>query len=421
MPGEFRPILRNEAGLTILATGVLKIRESKAILDKVIDGEPIDDPARERRALVVLHHELIHFFQSFTTGYLFEYCEKVRRLTVDTVTWLRDPDRDQAGLDHIRTELTKLDDALRLPAGQAPDETEGVSVLQLMEAAAVVESLKALDPAVTLSAIYREVESSTGAQNSTYTRALKITEKVVGSEATVRLLPTLAFLALNTSEPGAVFCDFLDTLTEVEPARIAELHPFDVLNNNLPDKRKTIIAAFAQRQRPSKSPFFNDVGLQFAASADNNPDILHFAAANPHVLFGPFRSGGPDVAVVTRLRGLDLDAIASQCFPPLTMYEDGTGTLGGLAGDWPHDQIEALFATNALIGAMYRLALKRDYDIFCEHRDCPDRKPGALPHGEPTSAATRGHLGRVWIQEPIQGLHGTVPSRFRQDVSRRMM
>ena len=396
MPGH-RPILGNEAGLTILGSGVIKIRESLTIADKVLRGVSINDPDRAKRVNVVYRHEAIHYLQTYMTAFVFAHCEEVRGLSAKTALWLSDKSRDFNKLDELRDSLTSLEDEMRKPTGHAPCAPDGVSALQLMEAAAVIESLRSLTD-ITYAQVLQEISADTDG-DVTYTGVLKVAERNLGAEATVRLVPTLVFIALNTEVPGETFSTMLARLADRDSREVASLRPQDMFDEFMRDRSGTLISAFAKGQRPSKSPFWNDVGVAFGSSGDL--DLLHLIAANPASLLSESNWS----------KQLDQDSLAN-CSPVLAIYEDGRGKLMGAGKDWAASQVTTLLVVTEILGVMYRIGLQRNYEVFCRHLDCPDRASALCHMAYPPAPSPDGDWKECPFRDRFKKLTGDWPAEF---------
>jgi hypothetical protein len=353
MSQPHRWILRNEQALISLASGSIKMRESKRIFSQMLNRTLFnDDPSKDKAVRIATYHESIHFIQTFTTVSLFEYCEKVRSLTAEFAQWLQDAERDNQTLLRIANELNQVEDNMDRETGTDPIDGIGVSRRQLMEATAVIESLKAWNPDITIMEVSEAIPNHTDG-GSLYGRVLGIGMRTLGLRA-IELLPGIVFWALNSDDPGGVFCDLIAQISEA-----SQIRQQDIILSFMQSMNSTLITEFAKGNRLSSSPFWNDIAIAYAQSGPI--DVMHFAAAYPmHLLI--------QTSLSEHFKTKD---IIDSVVPPLILFQDGTGSLVGRARSWTYDDMDGFLMINELTGALYRIAMTIEYENFCTHKDCP--------------------------------------------------
>lgn len=399
MPPPPRPILGNEAALTILPTGVVKIRESKQIFDRVISDENIDDNNRSYKAKIAYSHEFVHFFQSFTTAYVFNYCEKVRSLTVQFSKWLSNPERDAGAISPLTSILRQLENDLDHEIGSDPIDGIGVSPRQLMEATAVLESLRSLRPVIHIDELFEEIPRHTDG-GVLYGRVLGVILRALGPSAAINLTPAIVFLALNDDQPGTAFSNIIAQLYEYPQSSLAKLSASEVLDTFAPNREGSLISQYAKERRLSKSPFWNDIGIMFAKSG--NIDLLYLVAAYPSSI------------LAESTWSKQLDPIVGKCVPPIIMFEDGMAHIQGIARDWSDEMVIALLTTNEIIGVMYRIGLDQGYETLCVHFDCPARASALCHMAYPPAPPSEGKWQHCGFRERFQAISGVKPEHFAQ-------
>lgn len=394
MPKGYRLILNNEAALTVLPTGVVKIRESKKIFDRVIAGDNLGDEERAYKAQIAYRHECVHFLQTFTTAYVFNYCEQVRGLAVQFSRWLNDKERKESDLTELTSILNQLEGDLDRETG----DRIGVSPRQLMEAAAVIESIRSLHSDIDIFKLLEEIPKHT--DMVLYSRVLGSMLRALGPNAAINLTPIIVFLALNATDPGATFNNIINHLFEYPLSSLDKFGPFDVIDIFAPDIEGSLISAFAKGTCISKSPFWNDVGITFARSGPLKH--MHLVAAYPSSILA--KSSWSE----------QLDVSIRKCVPPIVAFEDGVGAFQGILEDWTEKQIRGLIIANEIIGAMYRIGLNVDYKTLCLQFDCPARSNALCHMAYPPAPPPIGKWEDCSFRDTFQSISGETPESFAE-------
>jgi hypothetical protein len=190
-------VLDGPSAMYLPATGLMLVSGTvEATRDLLYKAPPLDHD--EQDTIVTLVHELMHHLQVLSSAYLWR--DAAHRADAAAQIF----DRGVAGVHRAAAvRLARVERAFRYRAF-------GVSVVDLCEAAAVLESYKArmARPTADEFVQWREVYFP-GKGNSVYRRAFDIFAEESGIEAAFDLLPVVTFLALQGDIPGQVFDDLL--------------------------------------------------------------------------------------------------------------------------------------------------------------------------------------------------------------------
>lgn len=352
---HFRELLIHEAGTTSLATGMVRLNVPSTTFSEShrFDHDVVN------AAQFALRHEMIHNIQSISTAYVFARCEQVRAAVTTFRQWLADSRRPATFISELRAHLATVQRSMHAPTGADPIDGVGFSAQDLMEAAAVLEAFRSTEMAGDDEVFLRLIERL---DRPEYTRVLGACGRALGPGPTVRLASTMAFVALNTAEPGTTFTTMLTELHELAPSRVASMGPEDVFDGYMSDRAASLLTAFALDQQPSNSMIWNRVGETWAKSGPI--DVVHLVSSNPSFV----------LAETIWSKELDENAVA-YATPMMTLFVDGVVKIGGYLTSMPEselaDHLVALAHTDELIGAMLRLGdPERDLRNVCVHTPC---------------------------------------------------
>ncbi|MEW6736668.1 MAG: hypothetical protein AB1489_35595 [Acidobacteriota bacterium] len=398
MPEGVRRIL-DEAGLTILPTGIVKIRESYSIFFRVIAGDNVGDEERAYKAQVAYRHECVHFLQAVTTSYVFNYGEQVRSLAGQFCQWLSNKERDMNSIRELISLLNQLEGDLDRESGSTPIDGIGVSPRQLMEATAIIESIRSLHPDIDVFRLLDEIPRHTN--GVLYGRVLGITIRVFGPSTAINITPIIVFLALNALDPGTAFGEIVTHLfEEYPPSYLDKCGPADIMNLVAPNMDGSLISVFANGQRISMSPFWNDVGITFAKSGPLSQMYL-VAAYTSSILAQSSWSK-------------QIDETIRKCVPPIIMFEDGLGSIQGIGKDLTEGHLRGLLIATEMIGAMYRVGLNAGYETLCMQQDCPARSSALCHMAYPPAPSPIGRWEDCSFRDTFQSISGETPERFAE-------
>ncbi|MCB1442575.1 MAG: hypothetical protein KDJ72_06085 [Methyloceanibacter sp.] len=395
----YRPILGHQAGLTILATGTIKFAESKRIFDRMFSDGDRSDYDRWYRAQITYRHEVVHFLQTFTTAKIFQYCERVRMAANEFQKWLGNKERDAAALKTLSSGLAALERDLERETGSDPTGEGGVSARQLMEASAVLESLRSLTPSSLQ--ITQLLDAIPQANRRLYGRVIGIMACAFSPSVILNLTPALVYLSLNAEDSGRMFCGLVRTLGSLPISAVERITPAELLDSYVGNEKKSLISMFAAGERLSVSPFWNELGSAFAKCG--SIDLLHRVAAYPSSL------------LTESNWSLQLDDRIKQVMPPIFMFEDGHGQICGLARSFSDETIRQLLCANAMIGAMYRVARNDDYYNFCGQHECPAYSYALCHMAYPLPPPPHGDWRQCCALRSFEELTGNAFQTFAQD------
>lgn len=198
-------VLEGPSAKYIPSTGLMLVSSTvEAFLNQTL----ADDSDGGFDGRVTFMHELIHHVQALSSNYLW-YDSLVRWAASDVVMFPPSDDARMGGAVHLTRAMRAFH-----------HRAFGISVADLCEGAAVLESFKAISAKNTPGEYlaYRD-HHFPGKGNSVYHRAFDILADAIGNEAAYDLLPVLSWLALRTDIPGRAFV----TLASVAKARAAFL------------------------------------------------------------------------------------------------------------------------------------------------------------------------------------------------------
>jgi hypothetical protein len=353
-----RVLLESQEGLTLIPAGVVKFRESYRVFRKVfVDREDIGDPQRAHSLEVAIRHEAAHFVQSITAPYVFDYGEQVRKLALQAITCLKEGAPGVHALAELRARLARINVSLDEEQGKFSADGVGVSPRQLMEAVAVIESLRSLIVDLDVRQVLEHLPR--GRAEITYGRVLGLMVRQLGPSPTIHLTSSVCYLALSSPRPGETFVAMLETLARQPASEIAKLRagdPFDVFAFNV---KSGLLAVAAAGQRVSVFPMWNEYVRDFAQSGPLA--VVHRVASNPSTL----------LAKTNWSEQLDTKKIAEIGVPPLAMFSDGYAQVMGRAKYWDNAAVMAFIGQAALIGAGVRVLSRADVFQPCAHSACP--------------------------------------------------
>jgi hypothetical protein len=346
-------LLAGDSGRTFAYAGLVVIRESKTYFERVISHPPTRD-SRDFEVVNAFEHELIHFIQSISTAYLYNYSSAMVRHAFSIL-------RHYEQLPSIREERTLFEATARALSSRK-DRT--FSVRDLLEGVAVVESFKITDPSPTVERFigFRN-EYFPGNYNSSYRRTFDYLGETIGATAAYSLLAPLSFIALQSGNPPDAFITIVDNVLSSDLS-VEQL------------ERADMVELFALLEMDIRDHLL--YRLDSVPSSHRNP-ITHECAKYSADLIGVSRlleiAGRP-----SRIEdaGLTLDEVHS-LFPPIIAYSSTPGTKleGTTFGVARKDAGLGAFImyTVGLIGAVERMTLYRDSSAlhqFCPHSTgCP--------------------------------------------------
>ena len=348
-----RTLLEGEAGLTIMPMGIVKLRESKAYFDNVLLGKDNGaDPERTNTVNTAFRHETVHHIQSFTTAFVFKHCEEIRRFSY---TFLKDI--KQGG--NIKDILGEARPIFKSIMSDLYSESSGISAIQLMEGAAVIEAHRSQYPIQNVNELWNFMQI-VSTLSTTYSRTLNIMNIEFGPIPMFNLTSTLCYLALNAPKPGDAFIIMVKELANLPPSQVEKMSAVNLFEMFAPKGLDESLLSMAKRgERISKTNLWSDIAKNFADCGELTH--VHLAAANPSSLFAKTKLSDK----------LDVNLLRSTAYPLIIMFQDGLGRINDDMLD--EKQAEALFQATSLVGAVIRLMRGKDEGPFvpCTKDDCP--------------------------------------------------
>lgn len=196
-----------EAGMTVLGTGAVVYRESKAYAAAAFAStSDRDEPSpRALRLSHAMHHELVHHLHSFTTFYLRSFGGDLLPLAVRVL-------RDAAAGD-VATSVAAADLRARFSDLSRRGAT-GLSVRDLLESSASLEGFRLTTGDLGVPGYEHYLSEVAGPVGSTspYRRAYDVLADHLGPAPAVRFLAPVTWLALQYAEPVQTFVAFADLL-----------------------------------------------------------------------------------------------------------------------------------------------------------------------------------------------------------------
>ena len=397
-------------GLAILPTGTIRIAESYAVLA----GKA---PAHSARRLAIrraIGHEIVHFIQSISTGFVFDRSEDARKLVAKFGTAASAAQIDWGSIHSIAAEVERVDALLdeQHCTTEMPGET--VSARQLMEATAVIESSRQLRHRMTIADLKADIVDTVGS-NPLYTRVISLACCTLGDDVALRLTPALVFMALDTPSPGKTFLELLYLLSRHSAASRAAMEPSFILGKD-PECEfgNSLIARFKAKKTVSKAGFVNGYGAAFAASGTLAQTARMVAAYPSHVLAVSTLS--------SQLRDVE------KWTAPIILFEDGFVVQGGQFAQGSQQAVDALRDATEILGVMYRVCQTRDYATSCTHTECPTHASAlchlAVPHtpaqagGDWKDCPFRERF-KEWFENDARGVLGPHPGKPHETIARR--
>ena len=198
-------VIASESGITFTSTGLVVLKESLDLFNKVL-GAPPTERRRDFELVLSFMHEGIHFLQAMTSAYLLNLSNELV----------------QTGLMLLKN-VDKLRD---IPVNQKPlfwqsvqrinyrDSQEQISCRDILEGVAVLESFKlaAPYPSPEKFMAFRD-EFFPGSTDSCYRRSYDWLAQKMGNYAAYDLLAPLSFAAFMGDEPPT---NFISIVTEIQ-------------------------------------------------------------------------------------------------------------------------------------------------------------------------------------------------------------
>lgn len=334
------------------------MRESKAFFEHTISNSPTPD-SRNFEALLGWSHELIHFIQSISTNYLYNYSLSTLKYAFNVL------DNFQEFLS-IKKRTTFFEDAVKALSVR----DNGLSVRDLLEGVATFESFNMTlrEPTEIEFLEFREKFTLGNGDNCYWNSFDYLSDHGDLDESfSYNLLSPLSFMALQSDNPPrsfkAIVDDILPTLSldEVVDANVPEL--FSLFGMDI---RNHLLSNLNSMPIEMQNPILYS-SAKYAVNALGLPRLLEIAARP---------------SIIKSIVGQEtIEAL----YPPLVAFSSTPGSkLWGMTfGVCKQDRklAELMMRTTGLIGAAERLTLLKDgprpYQ-FCPHTsDCP-HSPSAL-------------------------------------------
>lgn len=348
---EPRITLLEGSGRTFAFVGLVVLRESRKYFLRVTSNPPTGS-LRDFEAVNAWNHEVIHFIQSLSTNFLYSHSIAMIRYAFNVLRNYRDflIHREQTTMfEVVARSLTKRE--------------EDVSVIDLLEGVAVVESFKLTDPRPTVQRFlsFRD-HYFPGSGNSSYRISFNYLSKRIGADRTFNLLAPLSFIALQSDSPPRAFGTLVDDLLpdmpieQLEYAGIAEL--FSLFGM---DVRDHLFHKLPSTPSNLRHPILYDwiehcielLGISRLLEVSARPSLINTIGLSKSEVECLL----PAVVAFSSVPGSKL-----------------VGHKYGLANSDP-ELVALVIHTAALIGAVKRLTLLREtknLPQFCPHGDeCP--------------------------------------------------
>lgn len=357
-----RTILEGEIGLLIMPMGVAKFREFLQYFDSLSAGGEADgDAERAYRIRVAFNHELVHLLQSITTPVGFHYCEDIRFIAGQLLKYINEGAKLEDVIPAARAEYATIVRGMTKRTGRAGQAGRSVSANDLLEAMAVIESVRSIVSNVDIPAVLAALPQEDKIVD--YRRVLEILQSSLRSVATVNLASTVCFLSLSSKEPGETFAAIVNRLATTNALRTCK-SPLNLFEVFAPDLSESLISTFANGVKHSKAMIWNQLGSAFASSGEIR--LVHLCAAHPSSL----------LAETNWSKQLDYSKL-SNIQPTLSIFPDGAKANPLLT------QIGTFLRATSLVGAALSAMSDLRPRAVCGKLDCPVNKTGLCHYHHP--------------------------------------
>jgi hypothetical protein len=337
------PIVESADGITLLSNWLIAVREDFSFFESIFRNPFLQDK-RAYQLQLTLHHETIHFLQGMTAALPFSYSVNLLNFCNRVMRESREGKLDARGLTRFRAEYKKLNTLLA-------QQVQNVSIVHILEAMAVVESLRSMSAELSASEFINYVETYYRNSESVYRRVIDIIRTTFNDLTAFESTSRICFLALNGDNPPQSFWTIIQALqthrkpwqiSAIEMARFARI-----------DYRASLLAQHYrvnQRQSTHKvlAPYIDKL-----STLGTLEEVFEFAARPSDWLSG----NGPE--------GIDT------IMPPLILFSGGRGLTLGLAKQWEKEQLFMFIDAAALVGACQRILVDNIYYLACPHTMCP--------------------------------------------------
>lgn len=315
---------RGEA-LLVISSGVIVVNANYRDLDKGgIDPDRVDD--HYVRAVYAPAHECVHMSQLLTTRFVLELAFEFFNLCVATNTSRRqnrpEPDWLPGVLDGYREAQRRLN---------AADESR-FSSLQVMEAHAVLEGFVggfSRHQAAGLDLVRRLAHGNM----PEYSLVIDASLAAYGFDLTLRVLPRLCWLALNTAHPGSYLSQALSSLKVEDVQWLAGASASQTCQAFGLDAAETARSWRIRRPGVRDHPLHPLLGRYFdVLESETDPEAYLRLAMHP----GRGKESG------SRIR-------LEQLMPPMAIYADDVFLMNGPFRDDSWDTVEPLLRVSAVL------------------------------------------------------------------------
>jgi hypothetical protein len=352
-------LLSGGAGRTFIETGLVVIRDTRS---RLFAKRP-DRTERDVLNNITIHHEWIHYLQSFTCAAVHYAAQQMLQLAVDTVSAASTgavPNETHARIRELTEELygrranepVKIVDhpgaTLMIPI---PD-SHRIGLLDLLEGVAVLESFKLCTANADVADFlaFRDRHFA-GSEKSVYRWSFNWLADAIGPEAAYELLAPVSFFALQTDDPAAEFVRIVRILAAEEHLDSRGLSDVEALADLVyKGQWQSFLASFEEGE-PSSGHATFDKCAAFAVGQLGARSVARLGATPSRVTAETFEALRPPVIAYSGDESVALDIPAY-----------ARSGLAEMVIDW-----------TSIVGAAERLTIRADTGVyqFCPHGDCP--------------------------------------------------
>ena len=352
-------LLSGGAGRTFIETGLVAIRETHS---RLFAKRP--QPS-ERDVLnnITVHHEWIHYLQSFTCAAVHRAAQQMLMLAVDAVSSAsagQVPGETHRRIGELSEELygRRANEPVQIvdrPGATMmfpiPDSHQ-IGLLDLLEGVAVIESFKLCTENARVNDFlaFRD-QHLPGSAKSVYRWSFNWLAGAIGLEGAYELLAPVSFFALQTKDPAGEFVRIVKLLAAEKNADYRMLSDVEALAHLVYDGQwQSWLSAF-EAGEPESGHVTLDKCAVVAVGQLGVHRLTQLAATPSRVTVETFGALRPPVVAYSGVESVALE------IPPYAR--------GGLA--------EAVIDWTAIVGAAERLTIEAETDVyqFCPQKECP--------------------------------------------------
>jgi hypothetical protein len=341
------PPLIEESGRLEFGTWIIKIRSDYEELDEVLRATPKQlFLGRELEILLTFFHEAVHFYQGLSSSFLLNYAKK--RIALFGQIGI-DFKNQRISYEYIRDVKEKYEKILLPLLDKA---NHGISVISLLEAQAITESVRVLDFDNDVNQMLVVLENYYPGEGSVYRAAIEYVAMELDLFSAYRLLPKIVFVCLNTDSPVETFIQLVGKCKQIDAPNRTQLSVRSLKSLigihgllSIPNRYKDPVSEFRQ--------FWLAEYWQFMSTIGDDDFVAELMATPGEWMNSPYSMGLKDFA------------------PPFVLCSGGKGSALGLGKRIVDSLLRVLIHLDGINGLFESLLTQDLYYNACPHTECP--------------------------------------------------